>query len=236
MTEISDIQRELESYSTEEKRVILPRFFKTGQGEYGEGDQFLGVTVPCIRMVAKKHLNLSRASHFELLASPWHEVRMCSLLIWCAVYEKADDTGQTEIYRDYLEHTQTINNWDLVDLSAPKIVGAYLKGRKEERKILYQLAKSNNLWKQRIAVVSTYTLIRNHDFGDILQLSEQLLHHPHDLMQKAIGWMLREVGKRDKEVLFAFLHRYSAEMPRTMLRYAIEKFDEETRQYFLKKK
>lgn len=231
------ILHELKSLSDSEKKIFLPHFFKTGKGEYGEGDKFLGVVVPKIREVAKRHKEVSFDVIAELLSSEWHEVRMCALLILVIRFNKADENTRNEICRFYLLHTSSINNWDLVDLSAPGIVGANLSAKgADERQELYRLAESSNLWEQRIAIVSTITFIRNGEFDDTLQLAKIMMHHPHDLMHKAIGWMLREVGKRDKAVLTSFLNDYSLEMPRTMLRYAIEKFDEEERQYYLKKK
>ena len=206
------IQQELEAYIDPVKREYLPNFFKTGKGQYGEGDKFLGVVV---------------------LQSEWHECRLCALLMLVERFKKSDEKGKKEIYDFYLSQTGRINNWDLVDLSAPGIVGEYLKDK--PRKDLYRLADSPLLWDQRIAVVSTYTLIKNGDFIDILALSERLLHHKHDLMQKAVGWMLREMGKRDKDLLVQFLEKHCRTMPRTMLRYAIEKFPEEERKEFMKR-
>lgn len=168
-----------------------------------------------------------------LLQSEWHECRLCALLMLVERFKKNDEKGKREIYDFYLSQTGRINNWDLVDLSAPGIVGEYLKDK--PRKDLYRLADSPLLWDRRIAVVSTYTLIKNGDFIDILALSERLLHHKHDLMQKAVGWMLREMGKRDKDLLVQFLEKHCRTMPRTMLRYAIEKFPEEERKEFMKR-
>ena len=168
-----------------------------------------------------------------LLQSEWPECRLCALLMLVERFKKSDEKGKKEIYDFYLSQTGRINNWDLVDLSAPGIVGEYLKDK--PRKDLYRLADSPLLWDQRIAVVSTYTLIKNGDFIDILALSERLLHHKHDLMQKAVGWMLREMGKRDKDLLVQFLEKHCRTMPRTMLRYAIEKFPEEERKEFMKR-
>lgn len=240
------IQQELEQFIDEEKREVLPRFFKTGKGQYGEGDRFLGITVPHIRTVAMRHLDLNPDEISRLLMSVWHELRMCALLIMVEqvkrshkklwLKEHSEEEGEIlrrNYYQFYLRHTGKINNWDLVDLSAPTIVGEYLVDH--NREILYQLADSSLLWDQRIAVVSTYTLIKNGDFIDILALSERLLHHKHDLMQKAVGWMLREMGKRDKDLLVQFLEKYCRTMPRTMLRYAIEKFPEEERKEFMKR-
>lgn len=245
----ADIRRELETYIDPVKREYLPRFFKTGKGQYGEGDRFLGVVVPNTRLVAKLYKDVPFEVMAELLQSEWHECRLCALLMLVERFKKSDENGRKSIYDFYLSQTACINNWDLVDLSAPGIVGEYLKER--PRDILYRLAESPLLWEQRIAVVSTLTLIRNRDFIDILRLSEYfLLHKPltppgkgkrptapalHDLMQKAIGWMLREMGKRDKDLLVQFLEKYCTTMPRTMLRYAIEKFPEEERREFMKR-
>lgn len=229
----ADIQRELETYADPVKREYLPRFFKTGKGEYGEGDKFLGVVVPNTRTVAKQHKDAPFAVMAELLQSQWHECRLCALLMLVERFKKSSEKERKLIYDFYLSQTARINNWDLVDLSAPGIVGEYLKDK--SRDDLYRLADGALLWEQRIAVVSTYTLIKNGDFTDILALSERLLHHPHDLMRKAVGWMLREMGKRDKDLLVQFLEKHSKVMPRTMLRYAIEKFPEEERKEFMKR-
>jgi 3-methyladenine DNA glycosylase AlkD len=246
MQKIETISSELDKFIDAEKREVLPRFFKTGKGQYGEGDKFLGITVPHIRNVAMQHLDLSLDEIDQLLMSPWHERRMCALLImveqvkrsykrsWLKEHsENEADALRQDYYHFYLQHTHKINNWDLVDLTAPTIVGEYLVDH--DRDILYQLADSPFLWDQRIAVVSTIVFIKRNDFMDIYALSEKLLHHPHDLMHKAIGWMLREAGKRDKSRLMDFLDVHSCEMPRTMLRYAIEKFPENERQYYLKR-
>lgn len=232
-TKATEIQRELEHYIDPVKREYLPRFFKTGKGQYGEGDQFLGIIVPHTRMVAKHHLEAPLAVMKELLQSNWHECRLCALLMLVERFKKCDEKERKEIYDFYLTQTERINNWDLVDLSAPYIVGEYLKDKTRED--LYRLAGSELLWEQRIAVVATLTLIRNNDFIDILSLAEKLLNHKHDLMQKAIGWMLREMGKRNKELLVQFLEKHSKVMPRTMLRYSIEKFANEERSYFMKR-
>lgn len=229
----ADIQRKLETYADPVKREYLPRFFKTGKGEYGEGDKFLGVVVPNTRTVAKQHKDAPFAVMAELLQSQWHECRLCALLMLVERFKKSGEKERKLIYDFYLSQTARINNWDLVDLSAPGIVGEYLKDK--SRDDLYRLADGVLLWEQRIAVVSTYTLIKNSDFTDILALSERLLHHPHDLMRKAVGWMLREMGKRDKDLLVQFLEKHSKVMPRTMLRYAIEKFPEEERKEFMKR-
>lgn len=228
-----EIEQEIRKYIDPVKREYLPNFFKTGKGQYGEGDKFLGVVVPNTRLVAKLHKDEPFEVMAELLQSEWHECRLCALLMLVERFKKTDEKGRKAIYDFYLSQTARINNWDLVDLSAPGIVGEYLKDK--ARKELYRLADSGLLWDQRIAVVSTYTLIKNNDFIDILALSEKLLYHKHDLMQKAVGWMLREMGKRDKGLLVQFLEKHCKVMPRTMLRYAIEKFPEEERKEFMKR-
>ncbi len=221
---LSIIESRLVSRSDEEKKVVLPRFFKTGKGQYGEGDKFIGVTVPNIRAVAKEFKDVDFDVIKELLQSPWHEMRMCALLI---IIHNSKKEVSKETFDFYLSQTKYINNWDLVDLSAPQIVGRYLLNKK--RDILYQLAESDLLWDNRIAIVSTLTFIRNNDLDDTYNLSLKMIHHKHDLMHKAIGWMLREAGKRDAERLYKFMKERKLEMPRTMLRYAIEKFDDTTR-------
>lgn len=229
----AEIQKELETYIDPVKREYLPRFFKTGKGQYGEGDKFLGVVVPHTRLVARKYKDEPFEVMEELLQSEWHECRLCALLMMVERFKKCDETGRKEIYQFYLSQTERINNWDLVDLSAPYIVGEFLKDK--SRDDLYRLAESSLLWEQRIAVVATATLIRNNDFIDILRLSERLLNHEHDLMRKAVGWMLREMGKRNKDLLVQFLDRFHKEMPRTMLRYSIEKMTGEERKHYMKR-
>ncbi len=225
-----DIHLALTALADEEKRKILPRFFKTGKGQYGEGDNFIGVTVPNIRQVALKHKNAELADIKEMLASPWHEIRTCALFI--LVLQSKKEVSK-EIFDFYLSETSRINNWDLVDLSAPQIVGKYLMNKPHD--ILYQLAESTSLWENRIAVVSTFHFIKQKDLDDTYQLALKLMNHKHDLMHKAVGWMLREAGKRDETRLLHFVDSHRTEMPRTMLRYAIEKFDEPTRKYLMRK-
>ena len=208
------------------------RFFKTGKGQYGEGDKFIGSTVPQTRSVAAKYSKLPLEEVANLLKDEIHECRLCALVILTNKYSKANELDRFEILNFYISHTKYINNWDLVDISAHKIVGEWFKNR-EDRSLIYQLADSNLLWDQRIAIVSTFTLIRNNDFNDILSLSEKFLSHKHDLIHKACGWMLREVGKRDEVVLTYFLDQFAHQMPRTMLRYSFEKFDEELRKHYL---
>ncbi len=227
------IREELEALSTPEKRDFLPYFFKTGTGQYGEGDKFLGVVVPDSRRVAKEYKDIPFLEIKALLNSEYHECRLCALLILVERFKKADEQGREDIYEFYLSHTHRINNWDLVDLSSQYIVGEYLLDK--DRSVLYKLADSELLWDQRIAVLATFPFIRNNDFKDLLALSKKLLYHKHDLMHKAVGWLLREAGKKDKTVLVEFLDRHYREMPRTMLRYSIEKLTPEERAHYMKK-
>ena len=229
-TSYSRIIKELRAYSDDEKKAVLPRFFKTGKGEYGEGDRFLGVIVPNTRKVAKNHKDSPYIVIEMLLESEWHECRLCALLMLIEKYRKEPD----EAVHFYLTHTKGINNWDLVDLSAPYILGDYLKD-KTDRNVMYGLAGSSVMWERRIAVVSTLMLIRDGQLDDTFRLAEMLIDSRHDLMQKSIGWMLREAGKRDEERLVRFLENHRHEMPRTMLRYAIEKFPEPERREFMRK-
>ena len=225
----NQIYNALLALSDEEKKIVLPRFFKTGKGQYGEGDKFLGVTIPNIRVVAKEFCDVSFDIIKELMHSPWHEMRMCALLI--LVNNSRKEVTQN-IFDFYLSQTKHINNWDLVDLSAPQIVGRYLLDK--NRDTLYKLSESNLLWDNRIAIVSTLTFIRNNDLEDTYKLSLKMMHHKHDLMHKSIGWMLREAGKRDAKRLYDFVNKYKTIMPRTMLRYSIEKFDADTRKELMK--
>lgn len=227
------ITDELQAFSTEEKREVLPRFFKTGKGEYGEGDHFLGVAVPDTRTVAKQHKDISLDEIRNLMQSEWHEVRLCALLIMVEKSKKKDETLRKQLFDLYLSQTSRINNWDLVDLSCRFIVGEFLLDK--SRDILYQLAQSPLLWDNRIAIVSTYTFIRKGQLDDTYVLSDLMMKHPHDLMHKAIGWMLREAGKRDPERLYNYVMNHRAEMPRTMLRYAIEKFGPKERSVLMKR-
>ena len=231
------VKKDLQGLADQKKAQTLMRFFKTGPGEYGEGDKFIGVTVPLQRQVAKKYYkDILFAEIKELLKSPIHEYRLTALLMLTYRYERTDDKARKEIFELYLGHTKYINNWDLVDLSAPNIVGAYLCSHPGKKKILTLLAKSENLWEKRISVLATYAFIKKGDFDDILKIATTLLADEHDLIHKAVGWMLREMGKRDQLTEEKFLQKYYTVMPRTMLRYAIEKFDEELRQKYLKNK
>ncbi|GAB6010523.1 DNA alkylation repair protein [Viscerimonas tarda] len=229
------IEKQLTAYSTPEKREFLPYFFKTGKGQYGEGDKFLGVVVPDVRKVAKANKEITFDELAKLLNNEYHECRLCALLILVERFKKEKQEDERKKIVDfYLSQTTRINNWDLVDLSSKDIVGEYLVD-KSDRSILYNLADSTLLWDQRIAIVSAFAFIRRGDLTDIFRLSEKLLHHPHDLMHKAIGWMLREAGKQDKSALIGFLDVHYKTMPRTMLRYSIEKFSPEERAYYMKK-
>jgi 3-methyladenine DNA glycosylase AlkD len=231
---LDQIKRDLSQLSNPKKAKKLSGFFKTGKGQYGEGDVFLGIPVPEQRKVAKRYIDLPLNDLQELLSSKIHEHRLTALIILVSKYGKSGNSGKDKIFSFYLKNTENINNWDLVDLSAPKIIGDYLLNK--DTSILFKLAKSNNLWERRIAILSTFKFIRNNDFEDALSISELLLHDEHDLIHKAVGWMLREIGKRDQEIEERFLTKYCMQMPRTMLRYAIEKFDENKRKFYLAQK
>jgi len=228
---LSDVRADLGQYANKEKAKILQRFFKTDKGQYAEGDIFIGVTVPIIRKIARNYLELKLDIVVSLLKSIIHEERMLSLLILVLKFQTTDLISKQKIYLVYLEHTKYINNWDLVDLSAKYIVGSFLFDK--DRNPLYELARSNNLWEKRIAILSTFYFINKNDFTDTLKISEILLTDEHDLIHKAVGWMLREVGKRDLTIEEEFLAKYSKLMPRTMLRYAIERFPEQKRKQWL---
>lgn len=228
-------QKELRKHADKKTAGILRQFFKTGPGEYGEGDVFIGVKIPQIRSLTKQYLDLKLPRIIPLLKSPIHEERMFALLILVSKYSKAPYENKKEIYNLYLAHTRYINSWDLVDLTAAKIIGSFLHGK--DTRPLYKLSRSKNLWERRIAVVSTHHFIKNDEFSDTLKISEIMLTDREDLIHKAAGWMLREVGKRNLFVLEEkFLKQHYNRMPRTMLRYAIEKFPEEKRQAYLKGK
>ncbi|QKI90316.1 DNA alkylation repair protein [Thiomicrorhabdus xiamenensis] len=211
-------------------------FFKTGHGDYGYGDRFLGIRVPVLRKRLPDYRTLALQDAEKLLSSHWHEVRLFALLLLVDRFQRGDEKIQEQVFRIYLSHTSSINSWDLVDSSAPQIVGAYLYHRHSAIDVLNRLAQSESLWERRIAIVACFYFIRQGTFDEALALSEQLLDDAHDLIHKAVGWMLREIGKRDLAVEQAFLARHYRKMPRTMLRYAIEKFPEETRLAYLKGK
>lgn len=229
-TRATRISAELRALASSELATLQQRFFKTGAGQYGEGDIFMGIKVPPLRALAKQQRDVDLATISHLLHSPLHEERLFALLLLMHFYKDATDCEGA--YQLYLKHTAHINNWDLVDVSAPHIVGCHLAT--QPRDILYQLAHSTSLWERRIAIISTLYFIRLNDFDDTLRIAEILLHDSQDLMHKAVGWMLREVGKRDLAVEEAFLLRHYRTMPRTMLRYAIERFPENRRQQYLK--
>ena len=231
---MSNIKEEISKKANKQKAAILSRFFKTGKGEYGEGDIFLGIKVPEQREIARKFKEIPMSEVKELIDSKIHEYRMIALLVIIEKYIRADEKEKEKIFSFYLKNTSNINNWDLVDLSAPQIVGGFLLER--DRQILYYLAVSKKLWERRIAIVSTFAFIKRGEIKDTFKIAELLLADSHDLIHKAVGWMLREAGKRDKKSEAAFLEKYAVKMPRTMLRYAIEKFPEEERVYFLTKK
>jgi len=207
------------------------RYFKTGQGEYGEGDRFLGIRVPDIRAQVKKCEAVSLENIQVLLMSAFHEERLLALLLLVRKFAKGDEKEQAAIYNLYLNNIHRINNWDLVDSSASHIVGSYLESR--DKQILYELVKSTNIWERRIAVIATFQFIRNNQFDDALKLAKPLLYDKEDLMHKAVGWMLREIGKRDVAAEEAYLQTHYKKMPRTMLRYAIERFPEQVRKRYL---
>jgi 3-methyladenine DNA glycosylase AlkD len=228
---VSGLTRELNSLASPEIARRSQRFFKTGKGEYGEGDKFLGIRVPALRKVAKKYRHLNLQEVTKLLKSPFHEIRLLSLFILVAHYEKASEHEKREIVNLYLDNTKFINNWDLVDSSAHKILGDYLLSK--DKLLLYRLASSTDIWERRIAIIATAKFISKDFFNDTIRLSECLLNDEEDLIHKAVGWMLREVGKRNLEAELDFLDSHAREMPRTMLRYAIEKFPKSLKQDYM---
>jgi 3-methyladenine DNA glycosylase AlkD len=233
MSNLKQIRNDLSKLKDSKKAKLLSGFFKTGKGQYGEGDNFLGIVVPKQRKVAKQYNHLGLNELQELLSSKIHEHRLTALFILVHKYKKADNKEKKKIVDFYLKNTKNINNWDLVDLSAPNILGDYLLENKGD--ILYKLAKSKHLWEKRISVLATFAFIRENDFKDALKIAEILLKDKHDLIHKAVGWMLREVGKRDLKKEKGFLETHYKGMPRTMLRYAIEKFSDKERKHFLTK-
>lgn len=231
---ISDLIRlELKENADPEKAAFLPKFFKAFPGGYGEGDRFIGVSVPNQRKIARRHYrNISLINLENLIRDPFHECRLTAIFILVFKYENAKtEFERKQVVDFYIGNLPSINNWDLVDSSAYKILGPFLSDK--DRCLIYRLAKSGNLWRERIAVITTLHFVRNNDFDDTLKLSELLLDHEHDLIHKAVGWMLREVGNRDFDVEYFFLKTHYKKMPRTMLRYAIEKFEAGLRKKFL---
>lgn len=231
---LSQIKSQLHALASEEKAAVLRRFFKTGPGEYGEGDLFVGITVPLVRSVAKSNIGAPLDVLGSLLQRPVHEERLCALLILVEQYRLFADRRQA-IVDFYLHHTAGINNWDLVDLSAPKIIGRHAL-LTDDHTTLHRLSRSTLMWEQRIAMVSCLALIKADRLQTPLQLAEYLLHHPHPLMHKATGWMLREIGKRDITPLTEFLDLHATTMPRTSLRYAIERLSPSLRQHYMQAK
>ncbi|MDR1673355.1 MAG: DNA alkylation repair protein [Bacteroidales bacterium] len=231
---ISDaILQELHTLADPEKAKFLQKFFKTGKGEYAENDVFLGIKVPDVRKVVKRHQTSATDDIQTLLDSEYHEARLAGLLALCACFEAAEtEEKRKDIVNFYLANTAKINNWDLVDISCRTIIGGYLWDKKD-RSLLYRLADSGNLWEERIAVVSTWMLIKHGKYEDTLRLAEKFFTHKHDLIHKAVGWMLREAGKKDKTTLTNFLDAHAAQLPRTALRYAIEIFPETERKQYL---
>lgn len=229
---LDDLRRDLRAAADPADAASLRRFFRTGPGDYGEGDRFLGIRVPALRRRVRAWRGLPHDQVLELLRSEWHEERLLALLLLVEQYRRGTPEQRERIFAAYLASTRWINNWDLVDSSAPQIVGAHLEGGDRSR--LDRLAGSERLWERRIAVLATFHFIRRGEHGPTLRLAERLLGDRHDLIHKAVGWMLREVGRRELPALEAFLQRHQAAMPRTMLRYAIEKLPEARRQWYLR--
>lgn len=227
------LKKEIQEIANPQKAKILQKFFKTNKGEYGEGDIFLGIRAPLLRKIGKKYRDLPLTDLKKLIQSKFHEYRQIALFILVDQYQKAGDKKRKEIFDFYLNQVEYINNWDLVDLSASKIVGDFLL--EKDKKVLYQLARSRHLWSRRIAIVATYAFIENNQFTDTLKIATLFLNDQHDLIHKATGWMLREVGKRNQVQEEKFLQKYYQKMPRTMLRYSIEKFSPAKRKFYLKK-
>lgn len=234
MNTYQQISNAVKALADKERAVHLQRYFKTGAGQYGEGDQFLGLRVPQVRKLATEfYKQAAPETIIELLGSPYHELRLLALFMLVLQFKKAKSEEEKEnIVQLYLHNIPAINNWDLVDASAPYILGAHLLHK--PKTILYEMAQSGNLWKQRIAIISTYYFIKQGHFNDTLNIAKILLQHPHDLIHKATGWMLRELGNKNLEVEINFLSEHYRNMPRTMLRYAIEKFEPRLKEQFMK--
>jgi len=231
LTTRRDLERELAAAADEKRALSSAWFFKTGKGQYGEGDRFLGISVPLQRRIALRYRDLPFKDISRLLASPIHEYRFAALEILVGQYERAAETGKERIVRFYLDHTERINNWDLVDTSTREILGDYVRTR--SRDLLDELAGSSLLWERRMAIVSTLRLIKEGEIGDTFRIAEKLLRDKHDLIQKAVGWALREAGKVSRPALLKFLRKHYSELPRTTLRYAIEHFSPEERKQIL---
>ena len=229
---LASVRRDIRKIARAERAATNKWFFKTAPGEYGAGDRFLGVTVPQLRALAREYRDMPLESVVRLLQSPWHEERLLALLILVGQHVRGDRNTRRAIYQAYLRNTRCINNWDLVDCSAAQIVGAHLQTG-PRGPLLRRLARSNSLWERRIAMIATYHYIRQKDFKDAQAVATLLRRDEHDLIHKAVGWMLREIGKRDRRVEERFLRKYARTMPRTMLRYAIEKFPPPLRRKYL---
>jgi 3-methyladenine DNA glycosylase AlkD len=244
---INNVTKDLQRLSNPEKAKLFGRYFKTGKGEYGEGDKFLGIMTGPVQELARKYQDLSFSDLQKLLKGVYHEERTLAVMILVGQFKRGGKEQKEKVFQFYLKNSKRINNWDLVDISAPKIVGEYLgtmangewlmvnEEKIRGREILYKLARSENLWERRIAMMATFAFIRENDFTDTLKISEILLNDKQDLIHKACGWLLREIGKRDLETEEKFLKKHLKNMPRTMLRYAIEKFPENKRQEYLRK-
>lgn len=231
---LSSLKKELTDNIDKKQAENLQRFFKTGKGEYGEGDIFLGIKVPIMKNISKKYINMGFSDTQELLKSRYHEERMVALNILVNKFKKAEEKERKKIYNLYLKNTKHINNWDLVDCSCHKIVGAYLDGK--DKSMLEKLAKTKSIWEKRIAIISTFYFINKESSKEAIKIAEMLVYEKHDLIQKAVGWMLREVGKRcSQETEEKFLMKYYKTMPRTMLRYSIERFPEKKRKFYMNK-
>lgn len=229
---LQQIRQALHAHADPIRAEHSKRFFKTGRGQYGEGDTFIGVSVPHARKISRQYYTLPKEELKSLLYSPLHEERLLAMYILVLQFQKGNEKAQDEVYHYYLAHTKQVNNWDLVDSSASYIVGAYLYER--DRTILYQLSRSKDLWERRIAIVATHYFIRKKDVKTTVEIAEILLKDSHDLIHKAVGWMLREVGKQDEDALLAFLDRHASYMPRTMLRYSLERLPESVRKNYMK--
>ncbi len=232
MTNLQSIKKDIKKLANKKKKGVYQKFFKTGKGDYGEGDVFLGLTTPQSKDIARKYSDLTLKDIQILLNSKVHEHRSIALMILILQYKKEGEKKRKSIFNFYMKNYNNINNWDLVDYSAHKIAGSYLIDK--NKKILYDFAKSNHLWKKRIAMITCMHFIKNNEFVDTLKIARILLHDKHDLIHKAVGWMLRELGKKDQALEEKYLKKYYKVMPRTMLRYAIERFDEKKRQRYLK--
>ncbi len=230
----TNLIKELKAKASKKKAILLSGFFKTGKGHYGEGDKFLGITVPEQRIIAKKYIDISFEDLSNLVSSEWHEVRLTAFIILTLKFKKIKiNSERKDIFDFYLKNVKYVNNWDLVDLTCHVIIGKFLLDK--PRDLLYKLVCSHNLWEKRIAIVSCFAFIREKDFKDAIKISEILLLDKHDLIHKAVGWMLREIGKKDVDVLRSFLSKHYHEMPRTMLRYSIERLPEIERKKWLAK-